>query len=51
MEDPKKLYGHQEWPPLVSVDHENIVEGHYDFSDDSAKREVRAKYEKGADCE
>lgn len=47
MENPKKLYGHQEWPPLVSVQEENVVEGHWDWSDDTAKREVKAKFDEG----
>ena len=51
MEDPKRLEGHQEWPPLVSVNHENVVEGHFDPSEfgwrDQAKEEVRRKYEEG----
>lgn len=48
MQDPKKLEGHQEWPPLVSVEHEAIVEGHYNWNMDSpAKREVRDKFEEG----
>lgn len=50
MENPKKLYGHQHWPPQVSVEHENIVEGHFDMPEymDDAKEQVKDKYEEGA---
>ena len=52
MENPKRLEGHQEWPPLVSVEHENVVEGHFAWPEPSeAQKEVREKYERGADCE
>lgn len=48
MENPKKIYGHQEWPPLVSVEKENVVEGHYDWEmESSAKREIKEKFEEG----
>ena len=53
MQDPKHLEGHQEWPPLVSVEHEARVDGHFNWPDEptAAEREVREKYERGADCE
>ena len=49
MEDPKRLEGHQEWPPLVSVERQNIVDGHFPWPNEptSAEREVREKYEEG----
>lgn len=47
-ENPKKLYGHQEWPPLVSVEKENVVDGHWDMDfNEPARQEVREKFEEG----
>lgn len=41
MQDPKKLYGHQEWPPLTSVGQEATN------SDDDCQQEVKDKLEEG----
>lgn len=50
MENPKKLYGHQEWPPLTSVEKENINEGCSDspeYYDPSAKSDVKGMLRRG----
>ncbi len=45
MENPKKLYGHQEWPPLTSVNEENVNEMNWDNME--ARNEVKNKLEEG----
>lgn len=48
MENPKHIYGQPDWPPRVSVEQEDCVDGHFHYDEfGSAREELKGKLEEG----